>query len=309
MSGQRATRAVTALAGRQYGLLARAQLLAAGVTDRTVDRLVAHGWLQRVHVGVFAVGAPRFDDPARWMAATLATRGILSHRSAAEVWELLTPQGGAVHVTTMTRAGRRRRGITVHAQPLRREEITHRRRVPCTSLVRTLIDLAASVDTRTLARAFEQAQVIHHLRPILLATVVLDRPGHRGTARLRPLLADAIDPGEIDSVLELRFLHLCRDWGLGRPATQAKFGPWRADFLFRERALVIETDGGRFHATAAARARDARKSAYLESIGLVVLRVSWFELRDRPAELYERIRDAPNGTFSPGTGENGPLAA
>ena len=92
--------------------------------------LLAEGWLQHVHVGVFAVGAPRLDDPARWMAATLATGGVLSHRSAAEAWELLSPQGGLVHVTTMTRAGRRRRGITVHAQPLRAEEITRRRGIP-----------------------------------------------------------------------------------------------------------------------------------------------------------------------------------
>jgi very-short-patch-repair endonuclease len=208
----------------------------------------------------------------------------------------------------MTRAGRRRRGITVHAQPLPPEATARRHRVPCTSLVRTLIDLAASVDARTLARAFEQAQVVHRLKPILLATVVLDRPGHRGTARLRPLLAGTVDPGEIDSVLELRFLRFCRDWKIDRPETQAEFGPWRADFLFRGHGLVIETDGARFHATAAARARDARKTAYLESIGLVVLRVSWFELHERPAELHRRIRDAPNGTFSPETGESGPLA-
>lgn len=308
MTRGRATHAVTRVAGRQHGLVTRAQIVDAGVSTRAIDGLIGAGWLQRVHTGVYAVGAPRFDDPARWMAATLATGGVLSHRSAAEAWQLVPSRGGPVHVTSATRGGRRRPGITVHGQPLRDDEITRRHGVRCTSLVRTLIDLAGSADRRTLARAFEQAQVIHHLKPIWLATAVLGRPGHRGSGRLRPLLADAVDPGEVDSVFELRFLALCRHVGLERPETQAEFGVWRVDFFFPERGLVVETDGNRFHATAAARARDARKTAELEALGLVVERVVWTELFDPPA-LAARLRAASSGPFSPRTGENGPLAA
>ena len=106
---------------------------------------------------------------------------------------------------------------------------------------------------------------------------------------MQALLKDAIDPGAIESLFELYFLKFCRDFQLGPPETQVGFGLWTADFLFRESDVVVETDSRRWHGTAARRARDARKSAYLESLGLVVVRVTWAELRDDPAGLARRI--------------------
>lgn len=271
--------------------MTRAQLLAAGVTRRALDGLVADGWLHRVHVGVYVVGHPRLDSEATWLASTLATDGVLSHRSAAELWGLLPPRPGAVHVTRV-RQGKRRRGIVVHQGALTRDEVTLRLGVHCTSLVRTLIDLAGQVSRAELARAFDQAQVLHHLRPAVLAAALVVRPGRRGTAALTALLADAVDPGEIDSLFELRFLKFCRRWALPLPRTQAPFGIYQADFLFEDVGVVVETDSRRWHEPAARRARDARKTAYLERCGLVVIRVSWHELRDDPDGVHARVRAA-----------------
>ncbi|MGZ4269254.1 MAG: hypothetical protein ACXVFN_07295 [Solirubrobacteraceae bacterium] len=53
-----------------------------------------------------------------------------------------------------TRDGlRRREGIVVHRRQLRPDECTRCAGVPCTTLARTLFDLAAG-DRRTFARAF-----------------------------------------------------------------------------------------------------------------------------------------------------------
>ncbi|MEP6953797.1 MAG: DUF559 domain-containing protein [Solirubrobacteraceae bacterium] len=291
-------------------MIAREQLLDLGLTRRVIDGLVTDGWLHRVHTGVYVVGHPRLDRHANWLAATLAVDGVLSHRSAAELWGLLPPRGGLVHATAMTSVGRRRRGIVVHRRPLAAHQRTWRDGVPCTTLVRTLCDLAGQVDRPTLARAFEQAQVLHGLAPVVLASAVLSSPGQRGNDRLRALLTGAVDPGAVESVFELRFLGFCRTYALGRPRTQERFGRWRADFFFAEHGTVVETDGGRFHATAAARARDARKTADLEARGLLVLRVSWAELHYHPDELAARIRAAfsASAPSSPASGENGRLA-
>jgi very-short-patch-repair endonuclease len=303
MRGRDALRSAAPLAARQHGLLTREQLLAAGLTRRQIDALVADGHLLRVHVGVYAVGVIRAEPVVRRMAAVLATRGVLSHVSAAEHWGILMPRGGPVHVTRATR-GERRAGIAVHESALDADEVTVRFGVPVTSLVRTLIDVAGVLRAHELARAFDQAQVLHHLRPLVLAEAMLARPGRRGARPLQALVDDAVDPGQIDSLFELLFLRFCRHWGFGRPETQVEFGIWTADFLFRDAGVVIETDSRRWHATAARRARDARKTAYLQSLGLVVVRVTWQELRDDPAGLAERIRGAATRASSPYSGDN-----
>ena len=258
------------------------------MTRRTIDGLVEDGWLHRVHTEVYVIGHPRLDQEATRLAATLATGGVLSHHSAGEHWGILPARLGPAHVTR-ARKGQRRAGIVVHAASLDADEVTIRFGVPTTSLVRTLIDLAAVLRPWELARAFDQAQVLHRLRPVDLAAALLARPRQRGARALQALLADAVDPGAVESLFELLFLRFCRDWALPRPATQVEFGIWTADFLFRDAGVVVETDSRRWHGTAARRARDARKTAYLESVGLTVVRVTWRELRDDPAGLARRI--------------------
>ncbi len=305
MGGRRDLHRVNAVAAGQRGLVTRAQLHGAGVTPRVLDGLVARGWLQRVHTGVYSVGPPAGDRRAALLAATLAlgAGAVASDRSAGELWEILSSRGRMLHVTVTTRAGRPGRdSIVVHRRSLGPDETTRRAGIPCTTLTRTLFDLAAG-DRRTFARAFEEAQVQHRFPPALLAAATLERPGHRGVRVVRALLAAAVDPGEIESVLELRFLAFCARCGLPRPLTQQEFGAWRADFLFAEHGVVVETDGGRFHATAAKRDRDRRKTAALETLGLVVLRVTWADIHDRPADLARRLRDALSVVSPPSTGD------
>lgn len=305
MRGRDALRSAAPFARRQRGLITREQLLTAGLTRRQIDTLVADGHLLRVHTGVYALGAIR-DEPIVWrLAATLATSGALSHSSAGEHWGVLSPRGGPIHITRATR-GEHRAGIAVHIAALDAGQVTVRFGVPTTSLIRTLIDLAGVLRPQELARAFDQAQVLHHLRPVVLAAVLMSQPGRRGARQLQKLLADAVEPGAIESHLELRFLKFCRDQRLPRPETQAEFGIWTADFLFRKWGVVVETDS-RWHDTAARRARDARKTAYIESLGLVVVRVRWRELHDDPASVADRIRGASRSASSPYSGENTPL--
>src|SRR5919198_3748870 len=104
-----ADQAVAEIAGRQYGIATLTQLVAAGISSRGVYRRVQAGRLHRIHRGVYAVGHRALSSEGRWMAAVLACGegAVLSHRSAAELWRLLPPRGGNVHVT-VERAGSRR---------------------------------------------------------------------------------------------------------------------------------------------------------------------------------------------------------
>jgi hypothetical protein len=78
-------RRVAELSGRQWGVVALAQLRAAGLSDDAVQRRVRAGRLHRLHHGVYAVGHTVLKREGRWLAAVLACGdgAVLSHRSAA----------------------------------------------------------------------------------------------------------------------------------------------------------------------------------------------------------------------------------
>jgi predicted transcriptional regulator of viral defense system len=49
--------AIVSLARRRHGVVTTAELLDAGFSEGAVRRLVAKGWLRRLHRGVYLVGA------------------------------------------------------------------------------------------------------------------------------------------------------------------------------------------------------------------------------------------------------------
>src|SRR5437763_11063001 len=105
MRGQRETRdpwpTVAAFAGRNHGVIDRAQLRRIGVGDDTIDRWIAAKRLHPIHRGVYAVGHRRLSREGRYLAAVLACGdgAVLSHRAAAEMWGLLAPGSGQIDVT------------------------------------------------------------------------------------------------------------------------------------------------------------------------------------------------------------------
>ena len=282
------------IAERQHGNVTRAQLDAVGLTRNEIDERHEQGWLIRRHVGVYAVGHVPGTRESRWLAAVLALGegAVLSHTAAGAHWRML--HGTAVtEVIVPTTAGRPKRdGILVHRQQLPAAHVTVHRGIPVTTPIRTILDLAPVLPVGALARAFEQAQVTLQMPPAPLAAEVLSRPRHRGNAKLRRILAGAVDPADVRSVLELRFLRLCSSYGIPRPQVNVRIGAWTPDFLWPDRGLAVETDGFDFHRTAAARRRDAIKDEFLRSVGLDVVRLSWADVTERTAETAARVRGA-----------------
>jgi hypothetical protein len=58
--------------------------------------------------------------------------------------------------------------------------------------------------------------------PAALAADVISRPRRRGNAKLRRILVGAVDPADVRSVLELRFLRLCAAYGIPRPEVNVR---------------------------------------------------------------------------------------
>lgn len=196
------------------------------------------------------------------MAAVLACGegAVLSHRSAAELWEILRPTDGPVHVTVPGDAGRvRRSGLRIHrSSSLTPAEATRRDRIPVTRPARTIADLRRSEPESTVRAAVRQAEFLG-LR--------LDHPAHSDRTR---------------SELERAFLRLCRRHRLPEPAVNERVGPYVVDFLWRERGLIVETDGYAAHRGAQAFEDDRARDVELRLRGYEVLRFTYGQVDRDP---------------------------
>jgi predicted transcriptional regulator of viral defense system len=174
--------AIAALAARQYGVVARWQLLELGLTSRAISYRLTVGRLHLVHRGVYAVGHKRISGRGRWMAAVLACGpgSALSHRSGAALWGFLGAASPRIDVTTPRRGGRSIAGVRRHrARRLPPEDTTMVDGIPVTTVARTLFDLAEVLDLSRLERAFEAAEraELLDMRAVLLTAE--RNPGRR----------------------------------------------------------------------------------------------------------------------------------
>lgn len=286
---------VAALADRQHGVVARRQLLAAGLSSGAVKERTASGLLVPVHRGVYALGGRPRSRHAHFMAAVLAAGDLaaISHISAAHLHGLLSGETARTHVTTPARAGQRP-GLRVHhGEPWRTDERVKVDGIPCTSVARTLADLAATEPARRIERAVEQAEVLQVFdRRALERTLESRRAGRR-------VLLEILDGfGESTmtrSELEEAFLALVRDAGLPEPELNATLalGDGRfpeVDALWREQRVAVELDGGRYHRTDTAYHRDRAKNAELIAIRVWPLRFSDLQIERQPGWVVEMVR-------------------
>jgi predicted transcriptional regulator of viral defense system len=281
---------VAELAGRQHGVVARRQLLAAGVSNAAIGRMAASGWLIRLHAGVYAVAGRQLETHGRWMGAVLAggPNALLSHTSAGALWRIVDPIPGPVHVT-VAGGKRRRAGIVFH----RSNDLEHaravRNRIPLTTPSHTLLDLAATLSRRRLERALETAERLGLLDIAELTRLCEAARGRKGTGCLCSVLAHYRPAPERRSELERRFLGVCREAGLPRPAVNVPVAGIEVDFLWPEARLVVEVDGFEFHRDRTAFERDRRRDARLQLAGYRVVRITYRRLVEEPESVVADI--------------------
>jgi very-short-patch-repair endonuclease len=276
--------AVVRLAGRQHGVVTIAQLLGLGLSRHAVTHRIQSGWLRRVHRGVYLVG-PLTGAHTGAMAATLAAGdgALLSHRSAAVLWELQASQPGPLDVLVPGRKARHRPGLRLHRDAIHPADATTRHGIPLTSPARTLLDLAIQLTPSQLARATEHAQIHHAVTDSSLSEQFSRYPRHRGTAALREAMQP--EPSLTRSEAERRLLDLIRKAGLPPPETNVRLHGHEVDFLWRAQRLVVEVDGYAYHQTRAAFERDRRRDADLQEAGFRVLRPTWRRIADEGEQL------------------------
>jgi very-short-patch-repair endonuclease len=289
---------VAAIAWSQAGLITVAQLRDVGIADSTISEAVARGRLHPVFHGVYCVGHRYLTTYARLLAATMACGegSVVSHGTAAWLLGLRKWRPKEIDVIAPVEAGRKIAGIRRRfVPPPVGGEVWRRHGVLLTSPARTIVDCAGILDAREVGELIEQASV-EGLLDVVAIDRVLDGPRRRGTKKL--LLA--IAPWrryrrgiKIRSRMEAKLLPLLTEAGLPIPRTNAKLRlagkVYEVDFLWRERKLVVETDGGRFHDNPTAGGRDSERNHALAAAGYHLPRLGWEDLRDRPEQTMREI--------------------
>lgn len=280
-----------ALVRSQHGVVARRQLLAAGLTASAIRYRITAGRLHPIWRGVYAVGRPDVDQLGLWMAAVLSCgdAALLSHGAAASLWGL-RPAPTSIDIVVPIGAPRRRRGIRVH----QRSDLDvqgHRalRGIPVTNIVSTLLDLASRERGEQVERAVNEADRLDLVDPGSLRAAIESLPCMRpGRAQLRALL-DARTFALTDSELERRFLRVVRDAGLPLPETQVWLNGFRVDFYWPALGLVVETDGLRYHRTPGQQAKDRLRDQAQTMAGLTVLRFTAAQVRHEASRVQATL--------------------
>lgn len=274
------------LAGRQHGIVARRQLLALGFNAREIEHRVTRGRLHLVIRGVYAVGWPKLTKERRWMAAVLACgeRAMLSHRSAAALWEIGRERPGAIDVSVRRRAELKRPGLRVRGRPsLDTGSVTSHNGIPVTNPTQTLLDLATELAPLAVERAVNEANKRDLIDPETLRASLDDYEGEPGAPSLRRIL-DQRTFRLSDSDLEILFRPIADSAGLPPPLTKQRVNGFEVDFFWPNLGLIVETDGLRYHRTPATQARDVRRDRAHVLAGMTPLRFTHYEIK------YERSR-------------------
>jgi hypothetical protein len=142
------------LAQEQWGLVTRRQLQAAGLGSTTLERLVAPGRaLERVARGVYQLAGAPIPDHRELLAAWLQlapevpawerqpAQGVVSHRSAASVFDLGHLPADHHGFTIARRHQTRRPDVRIHVLPLSDSEWVSVRGLPVTRPSRIAADL------------------------------------------------------------------------------------------------------------------------------------------------------------------------
>ena len=294
----------------QHGVFSLQQLRGVGFTAKAIYQRARRHRLHRIHHSVYSLVPRELLTPkGHWMAAVLACgpRAVLSHRSAAALHGLRQTRRRNIDVTVADRSARCHDGIDVHrATTLSRTDVTEVDGIPCTSVARTLFDLATVLPRRPVERAFDQADAEESLDMRAIDGVLERTPNHRGTRIVRSILEEHyIGSTPTWSELEEAFLAICRR--LGVPDHRVNHWielndgglPIRGDFVWIEKRVIVETDGAKYHGTHQARQRDPLRDQRAIIAGWQPIRTTWRQVMHRPRELEPTILRLVGGPPEP----------
>jgi hypothetical protein len=291
---------------RLAGLRTTADLLAEGKSAQQIETLIARGTLCRVRRGVYARAdmvsqlMARRDGPhlLATAAALLATRSaVASHDSAAIIHglEILgKPPRDIVLTKPPGRNRARQQGARVHTALLPPEQMTVRYGMRVTTVARTVIDLACTVEFRAGVVTADSALHQKLVTKAELESLVAGCARQRGIQRAVDVVAfaNALTESVLESIARVTFKEL----GLPAPELQVWVGAaevvGRVDFLWRQFWTVVEVDGLMKYGNPARAVLQLERDRRLRDAGYEVVHLTWQQVTENPAYVATTIRTA-----------------
>jgi very-short-patch-repair endonuclease len=226
---------------------------------------------------------------------------VVSHRSAASLLGIREIAPVVVDLIPREQSGRQIDGIKAHRVPYPdRPELRRVLGIPCTTVARTVVDLAGVHGIEKLRESVEMAASKNTLDVAAIDAVLANGPRRRGAPALRTVIdewrpvAETAKYATVRSLFEARLLPLIAAAHLPIPKVNARVRTaervLEVDLLWPEQRFVVEADSRRHHAIEVAFERDHRRDRELLAAGYGVQRVSWREAEREPDTVLAVVR-------------------
>jgi very-short-patch-repair endonuclease len=301
------------LGAAQHGVVTGWQLGAAGFTRAWIRNVERQGILLRLARDIYRLR----DHPWTWEAQLRALlfdagpRSYVSHRSAARLHGLwryrssaaveVTAQEMHAHRVTLGRLHRSSRLVRAHQTVVAG--------FPVSTVARTCFDLMGDPEPALRRSAVgleihgrDMLRVVNDalsrgltLGQLVAVRVELAKRGRPGSALARSIV-DRLGPSYVPTTTdgEHLFAELVAIYQLPAPQRQVPVSDhegWigTVDFMYGERRLIVEIDGGT-HERPLDREHDARRDERMRTAGYDVWRVPYLQLLRRPEAVMRELR-------------------
>jgi len=292
--------AQAALFRANHGVITREQAQASGLTNRQIDCRVRAGEWVRVYPAVYRHAAIAPTWYSEMLAACHSVGGIASHRSAAYLYGLEAFGPTRRELVVAHGQPRQHGGVTVH-QSTQMGSFEVVKRIPCTGLLRTVIDLGAVVSRSSVSDIVDE--LLRTRRTTLTELNTLLRHdgarGRSGTAALRHSLGGRGEKSPVPlSSWSRRFSDLLTDGGLRPPSCEYRIvdaaGKLLAqvDLAYPEHNVAIELDSVRWHMNRSSFVGDRQRWNRLMLAGWSVLVFTWSDYKNRVPQVLDEVRRA-----------------
>jgi very-short-patch-repair endonuclease len=241
-------------------------------------------------------GAPTSREQSL-KAATLwgGENCVVSHETAAALHGLTYLAGRRIHVQSPKLL--QRANIVAHRSRYLTSPIVTVKEIPVTSVTRTLIDLSASLPTRSLEKLLDEAirrgmTDIDRIKGVLRRSIGT----RRGKRVLSRLIKSRDSKGErTDSESEDQLIRLIRNGGLPPPEVHHNVfhrDGWlgEVDFAYPQERIAIEVHGYRVHSLKRVWEKDQRRENELVRAGWKLLKATSLQLEQEPESFLEVLR-------------------
>lgn len=288
---------LASFAAANYSLITRAEVLAAGGSDRVIARRIdTHRWYEE-HSGVYRVSPVPLDWRGLLRAATLAAgpQAVASHRAAVVLHGLDGIQRAPIEITVPYGKRPEPRGVIVHRtrRPIE-PMIVHA--IPVTGPERTTLDIAWSHPSSIVELVYESSIRLGLTTPSLVADLVALQGGWgvRGTGKVLRILDARKTRHPTGSPAETILLRRMRLAGIEEPVCQHVVplpdGTVAViDFAWPGRLKGVEVDGLDAHAAAHRLEADLRRQNLLFEVRWQLRRFSGRQITRHPDEVVDAI--------------------